>query len=158
MPSRGANTVRGVTEDRPTSVHPPGDHALLFDADCGVCRWILAKLLAWDRARRLRPVALQDPEADRLLGEMDEERRMASWHFVDPSGRVSSAGDAFEPLLALLPAGRPAAAVARRVPAAARRFYDALAARRGQLGRLVTDGARRRADDRIAARSARPSR
>jgi predicted DCC family thiol-disulfide oxidoreductase YuxK len=59
--------------------------AILYDADCGFCRWSLGKLLAWDRPRRLRPVALQDPEADALLGGMEEERRMASWHLVTRS-------------------------------------------------------------------------
>ena len=32
---------------------------LLYDADCGFCRWAIDKLLAWDRAGRLRPAALQ---------------------------------------------------------------------------------------------------
>ncbi len=146
--------MRAVTQGHPTSVQPTGDHALLFDADCGVCRWILAKLLAWDRPQRLRPVALQDPEADSLLAEMDEQRRMASWHLVGRDRRVHSGGDALAPLLSLLPGGRPGAAIARRAPGVVRRSYDALASRRSQLGRLVSDGARRRASRRIAERSA----
>ena len=40
---------------------------VLYDADCGFCRWCLAQLLRLDRHGRLRPVALQDPEADLLL-------------------------------------------------------------------------------------------
>ncbi|MDP9187873.1 MAG: DUF393 domain-containing protein, partial [Actinomycetota bacterium] len=62
--------------------------AVLYDRDCGFCRWSLSKLLAWDRSGRLRPVALQDPEADRLLAGMPEEERMDSWHWVTGDGDV----------------------------------------------------------------------
>src|SRR5262249_60221531 len=31
---------------------------LIYDPDCGFCRWCLGKVLAWDRHRTLRPVAL----------------------------------------------------------------------------------------------------
>jgi predicted DCC family thiol-disulfide oxidoreductase YuxK len=126
--------------------------AVLYDADCGFCRWSLAKLLAWDRRGRLRPVALQDPEADELLGGMPEEERMASWHLVGADGGVRSAGAAFEPLLRLLPAGTPLAALARRAPGLTERGYRFVADRRGAIGRRLTDGMRRRADRRIAAR------
>ena len=37
---------------------------ILFDNDCGFCRWSLSKLLAWDRHGWLRPVALQSEQAD----------------------------------------------------------------------------------------------
>jgi len=69
-------------------------HAVLYDRDCRFCRWALAKLLRWDRRRQLRPVALQDAGAGRLLGEMPDEQRMASWHLVDPDGRIRSGGPA----------------------------------------------------------------
>ena len=41
--------------------------AVLYDADCGFCKWLLSALLRWDRAARLHPIALQRPEADELL-------------------------------------------------------------------------------------------
>ena len=44
-----------------------GRAVLLYDEDCGFCRWSLAKILAWDREGRIRPVPLQSEEADRLL-------------------------------------------------------------------------------------------
>ncbi len=59
---------------------------ILFDNDCGFCRWSLSKILAWDRHRRLRPVALQSPEADDLLEGMDPEPKLASWHIVTLGG------------------------------------------------------------------------
>ena len=68
---------------------------LLYDRDCGFCRWCLGKLLAWDRPGSLRPVALQSEEAERLLTGMPEEERLASWHLVDDDGTVRSAGAAF---------------------------------------------------------------
>ena len=127
--------------------------AVLYDRDCGFCRWSLAKLLAWDRHGRLRPLALQDPEAERLLAGMDERRRMTSWHLVTPEGKVRSAGAGLASLLRALPGGAPLAALAERAPRLAERAYRFVASRRGTLGRLVTDGAKRRADRRIAARN-----
>jgi predicted DCC family thiol-disulfide oxidoreductase YuxK len=126
---------------------------LLYDADCGFCRWSLAKLLAWDRAGRLRAVALQDPEADRLLGAMSEEKRMDSWHLVTPAGEVHSAGAAFPALFELLPGGRPLATLARRFPEATQRTYEAVSRNRGRLARLITQGAAQRARRRIGERS-----
>ena len=131
----------------------PADRAvILYDADCGFCRWTLGKVLAWDRGGRLRPVALQDGEATELLREVPEERRMESWHLVGPNGRVESAGDALATLFRLLPGGRPLAALAARAPAASRIAYRWLADRRTAFGRFVTKGARGRADRRIRGR------
>ena len=76
---------------------------LLYDADCGFCRWAIDKLLAWDRAGRLRPAALQGPEPT-VSCRMSEEKRMGSWHLV-VDGDVYSGGAAAAPLL-----GSPAAA------------------------------------------------
>ena len=126
---------------------------VLYDRDCGFCRWSLAKLLAWDRRRRLRPVALQDPEAGRLLGDMHEEDRMASWHLITPDGAVRSGGEAFPTLLETLPGGRPLAALAGRAQGLVDRGYGFVAGHRTAFGRPVTDGAKRRADRRIAARA-----
>jgi predicted DCC family thiol-disulfide oxidoreductase YuxK len=106
----------------------------LYDADCGLCRWTLGIVLAWDRRGRLRPVALQDPEANALLGGMDEERKMASWHLVDEAGRVHSAGAGFPALFRLLPGGAPLARLAARFPNAADRLYVAVASRRDSIG------------------------
>jgi predicted DCC family thiol-disulfide oxidoreductase YuxK len=98
-------------------------------------------------------VALQDAEAGRLLAGLDEAERMASWHLVDPAGRVHSGGAAFAPLGRLLPGGRVLAAPAARFPRAAERAYRLVADQRTALGRLVTRGAAGRARRRIEARS-----
>lgn len=110
---------------------------ILYDRECGFCRWSLDRVLVWDKRGRLRPVALQDAEADSLLDGMDAERKMASWHLVTPKGRVHSAGAAVPPLLRLLPGGRPVAAVAEVFSPVTGRGYRWAAEHRELLGRLV---------------------
>jgi predicted DCC family thiol-disulfide oxidoreductase YuxK len=125
---------------------------LLYDRDCGFCRWCLGKVLAWDRRRSLRPVAIQSEQAARLLAGMPEEERLASWHLVDLDGTVRSAGAAFPGLLRLLPGGGPLATLTARAPSATDRAYRWVAGNRSRWGKLVTEGAKRRADQRIGER------
>ena len=129
------------------------DHALLYDRDCGLCTWVVDVLLRWDRSRRLRPVALQDPEAARLLPGLTPAERMASFHLVGPDGAVASAGEALPPLMGLLPAGAPLKRLFGASPALTERGYRWVADHRSALGKLISGGARARADRRIAARS-----
>src|SRR5207253_393836 len=93
------------------------------DPACGFCRWSLGRLLALDRERRLRPVALGTPEADDLLSDLHPEERAASWHLVAPDGRRASGGAAAAPLLRLLPGGRAPAAILARAPGTTDRAY-----------------------------------
>lgn len=118
---------------------------VLYDEDCGFCRWATGKLLAWDRRGHLRAVALQDAEAERLLPGIDPGRRMASWHLVTTDGRMRSAGRAVAPLLRLLPAGAPLAVLAETFPRATDRVYDWTSRHRGPLGAFL--GAQRCAID-----------
>jgi predicted DCC family thiol-disulfide oxidoreductase YuxK len=110
---------------------------VLFDRDCGFCRWSAGRIAAWDRRRRLRFVALQDLEADRLLGGMSGERKMVSWHLVTPDGRIHSAGAAVAPLARLLPGGAPVAATASLLPGTTERLYTFVSRRRDRLERLL---------------------
>jgi predicted DCC family thiol-disulfide oxidoreductase YuxK len=114
-----------------------GQAVLLYDADCGFCRWSTAKILGWDRQGRIRAVPLQDPEADRLLPDMDRKRKMASWHLVTPDGKVRSAGAAAPELFRLLPGGRPLAVVASTLPGTTERAYRWVADHRDGLGRRL---------------------
>jgi predicted DCC family thiol-disulfide oxidoreductase YuxK len=118
-------------------MHRDEGAVILYDADCGFCRWSLDKLLAWDRAGRLRPVALQDPEADRLLGDMDEETKMRSWHLVTAGGVVYSAGAAVPPLMELLPGGLPIAFLASTFPGLTERAYRWVSEHRDRLGQRL---------------------
>jgi predicted DCC family thiol-disulfide oxidoreductase YuxK len=125
--------------------------SILYDADCGFCRWSLAQLLRLDRHRRLRPVSLQDPEAAVLLPGMSDAERMASWHFVGDDGRVYSGGAAFAPLLRLIGPGGPLARLLAAFPGPADVVYRAVAGRRASLGRLIPAASAARARQRIAA-------
>lgn len=116
-------------------------YTLLYDADCGFCRWSVDKILRWDRHGALRTVTLQSPEADDLLGPMDRERKMASWHLVNGDGEVRSAGAAAVPLLRVLPGGRPLAIVAQAFPKTTDRAYRWVARNRHRLGRLIGEKA-----------------
>ena len=110
---------------------------VLYDEDCGFCKWSLDKILAWDRAHRLRPVPIQSDEGQRLLAPVPEAERLASWHLVEPTGEVRSAGSAAAPLFDVLPAGRPLAAAARAFPGATERAYRAVADNRNRLARVL---------------------
>jgi predicted DCC family thiol-disulfide oxidoreductase YuxK len=113
---------------------------LLYDADCGFCRWSTSKILAWDRHQRLRAAPLQGTEAEALLPGMDPERRMASWHLV-MDGRVYSGGEAVPTLTRLLPAGAPIAALAEVSPSLTDKAYRFVAAHRERLGRALGEQA-----------------
>jgi predicted DCC family thiol-disulfide oxidoreductase YuxK len=109
---------------------------VLYDADCGFCRWAVDRLLVWDRAGKLRPAPLQGPEADRLLPGMSEEARMASWHLV-LDGHIYSGGAVVAPLLRLLPGGRLFAPLVAAFPGLSDRGYRLVARNRDRFGRLA---------------------
>jgi predicted DCC family thiol-disulfide oxidoreductase YuxK len=110
---------------------------ILYDDDCGFCRWSVAKILAWDRHDRLRPMTVQSQDAGLLLGDMDAATRLASWHLVAADGTVHSAGGAVAPLARLLPAGKPIAVLAETFPTPTAAAYRWLTRHRGRLGRIV---------------------
>jgi hypothetical protein len=94
---------------------PPGERrwAVLYDAGCGFCTWLLSFVLRWDRAARLHPIALGRPEADDLLQALTPAERMASWHLISPTGERRSGGAAVAALLRVLPGGRLPAGLVR---------------------------------------------
>ena len=118
---------------------------LLYDADCGLCKFVVARVLELDRRHRYLPLALQDPRAAELLPGMSEQQRLESFHLVTADGSVHSAGDG---LAALVPP-------LRRFPRAASRLYWLVAGNRDRLGKLIPGFARRQADRRIASRTHR---
>jgi predicted DCC family thiol-disulfide oxidoreductase YuxK len=110
---------------------------VLYDQDCGFCRWSLDKILLWDRRGALRPVAIQSAEGARLLAALPPERRLDSWHLVLPSGDVRSAGAAAEPLARLLPGGTLLAFIFARFPRVTQRAYAWVADHRDGISRLL---------------------
>ena len=118
-----------MTDDRTATV--------LYDDDCGFCRWSAERLRRWDRRGRLRFATIQGPTGDRLLGDLDETTRFGSWHVVTPDGRRRSSGAALAPTLEHLPGGRPLAALARVAPSLTDAAYRAVARRRTTIGRAL---------------------
>ena len=116
---------------------PEAQVVVLYDEDCGFCRWSLDKVLAWDRRRRLRPLPIQSEEGERFLAGVPHDLRLESWHLVEPSGEVRSGGDAAAALASLLPAGRPLAFLFRAFPGVTDRAYRLVAANRDRIARLL---------------------
>jgi predicted DCC family thiol-disulfide oxidoreductase YuxK len=114
-----------------------GTWIVLYDGVCGFCKWILGVLLRLDPDRRLRPLALQRPEAGALLSELDPDRWMTSFHLVSPEGELLSAGEALPALLRLVRGGRLPAAVLTRFPVLTAASYRWIAEHRTQLSRPV---------------------
>ena len=110
---------------------------ILYDEDCGFCKWSLDKLLAWDRREALQPAAIQSREGAELLAGMPEAKWLESFHLALPSGEVLSAGAAAAPLARMLPGGRPLALLFRTFPGVTERAYRYVAAHRDRLARLV---------------------
>jgi predicted DCC family thiol-disulfide oxidoreductase YuxK len=110
---------------------------LLYDDDCGFCRWSAAKILRWDRRGSMRALPIQGPEAEALLADMDPARRRASWHLATTDGTVRSGAAAAAPLARMLPGGRPIGYAAELFPGLTRRAYGLVARHRGTLGRLI---------------------
>jgi hypothetical protein len=98
-----------------------------------------------DFRHRLRPLALQSARAAELLPGLGTEERLRSFHVVDSSGHVHSAGAGLTQLIPLL----------RRSPRVASRLYWLVAENRDRLGKLIPGFARRQADRRIASRTDR---
>lgn len=114
----------------------------------------MAAILSADRHRRLRPLALDTPEADRLLHDLTPPQREASWHLVSPVGHRESAGAAGAPLLRLLPGGGLPAAALARAPATTERAYEWVAGHRSTLSRALPSCAKRWATRQIGRRTA----
>jgi predicted DCC family thiol-disulfide oxidoreductase YuxK len=141
-----------VPGGRPAQRSLPERALVLYDADCGVCVWLLSVLLRLDRARRLRSLALQRPEADDLLADLTPAERIASWHVISPAGTRQSGGAALAPLLELLPGGHAPAAALSRVPGLTDCGYRWTAEHRAQLAKLVPARVKRRARERVLER------
>jgi predicted DCC family thiol-disulfide oxidoreductase YuxK len=146
-------TAIGIGRSYLQGMNAPLRYTVIYDSDCGFCRWCLSLLLRADREHRLRPLALGTPEADRLLAGMPREEQFASWHLVDPDGRLTSAGAGLPDVLRALPAGQLPAGVLAQIPTLTERGYRWVADHRTTLGPLLPARVKARATERIAARA-----
>lgn len=108
---------------------------VLYDDDCGFCRWSAAMLGRWDRRRRLAFAPIQ--ASDDLLSPVPVGERLTAMHVVELDGRVWTGGAALTRLALLLPGAGPLAAVGRAAPGLAEGAYRLVADRRAALGRLL---------------------
>ena len=110
---------------------------VLYDEDCGFCRWSADKLIAWDARRRLTLGAIQSARGAELLHAVPEAQRLDSMHAVTPDGRVWSGGQAVRVILAELPVGSILVSIAAAFPGATDTAYRLVARHRERLGRML---------------------
>ena len=112
--------------------------AVLYDADCGFCTWVVDRLAARVAPGTLEIVPLQAARADRLLdGRVDEAAKWASWHLVEPDGSLYSGGDAIPRALRHVKGGRTIGRLSARFPRSTAAAYRVVARNRDRLGRVV---------------------
>jgi predicted DCC family thiol-disulfide oxidoreductase YuxK len=112
---------------------------LFYDSECPACRAYTRLVLAADTERHIRTAPLESPEADRLLGGLDERSRKRSYHLV-VDGRVHSAGKGIGALLEQPRLLRPVGRFVRGSPAAGRAaaaVYGFLSRHRAAIGRWL---------------------
>jgi len=132
---------------------PDPEHlAVLYDSDCGFCRWSVAWLLRFDDSHALVPVAIQSDRGQRLLVSVPEHLRLESAHAVDAEGTVFSGGDAAPVIATKLRGGQAAAPLLTLSPALTRAAYRAVATNRQSVGKLVPASSRARADQLLESR------
>jgi predicted DCC family thiol-disulfide oxidoreductase YuxK len=113
-----------------------GPSLVFYDRDCGFCKWSVAKILALDRSKRLRALPIQSEEGERLLEAVDPEVRLDSWHLVS-DGKLFSGGAVAEPLVRLLPFGRPLAVIFGAFPGFTESAYRYVAGHRDRWARML---------------------
>jgi predicted DCC family thiol-disulfide oxidoreductase YuxK len=107
---------------------------VLYDEDCGFCRWSADRLRVWDRPGRLAFAPIEGVVGARTLARVDPPARTASWHLITEDGRVWSAGAAIPQVLRRLPAGAVVAPLFETFPGTTERAYGWFARHRIRLG------------------------
>ena len=127
---------------------------VLYDADCGFCRWAIAWAVRRDHHHVLVTVPIQSPLGSELLVDIVPSDRLRSAHVIRDDGCRHSGGAAAADVLSVLPRTRVLGQLARSLPRTTALLYGVVAARRKSFGRLVGKEARRRADDLLGVQSA----
>jgi predicted DCC family thiol-disulfide oxidoreductase YuxK len=127
---------------------------VLYDADCGFCRWTMAWATRRDHRHLLVPVPIQSPLGSELLADVVPSERLRSAHVLRDDGGRRSGGAAVGDVLSVLPPTRVLGRLAHSLPRTTALLYDVVAARRRSFGRLVGNQAGRRADELLGAASA----
>jgi predicted DCC family thiol-disulfide oxidoreductase YuxK len=128
---------------------------VLYDDDCGFCRWSMAWALRHDDGKRLIAVPIQSPLGAELLAELDEHERLRSAHVIDKRGARRSGGAAAADVLSALAPTRALGRLANLAPAPTSLLYGFVASHRHGVGRFVGERGRRNADELLDAASVR---
>ncbi|MGH7539120.1 MAG: thiol-disulfide oxidoreductase DCC family protein [Gemmatimonadales bacterium] len=84
----------------------PAERAtLIYDGECGMCRFAVARVRVWDREHRIALVPFQDQQAVARFG-IGLPALAAAMHLVLPDGRVYAGADAVPEILKILPGKR----------------------------------------------------
>jgi predicted DCC family thiol-disulfide oxidoreductase YuxK len=126
---------------------------VLYDADCGFCRWAMAWAVGRDHHHVLVAVPIQSRLGAELLADVVSSERLRSARIVREDGCRRSGGAAAAEVLGALPATRALGRLASSMPRSTALLYSLVAARRKSFGRLVGREARRRADELLGVRS-----
>jgi predicted DCC family thiol-disulfide oxidoreductase YuxK len=110
---------------------------VLYDEDCGVCRWTADRLRRWDRRDRLTFRSIRSAETAGDLDAIEPAARYASWHVIEPDGRIWSAGAAIPRVMRRLPGGVPVATLAATFPTVTEWMYGFVVLHRTRLGRML---------------------
>lgn len=119
-------------------------NTLIYDRDCELCRWSQGMLSKWDRRRRIRYLAFQDPEFIGWFPDFDRDDPAGLWPrgeppramlFIDGEGQIRVGMEAFRRMLPHLAGGRLLAVLFHipGVPWLASRFYDWIARNRYRI-------------------------
>jgi predicted DCC family thiol-disulfide oxidoreductase YuxK len=127
---------------------------VLYDADCGFCRWAMAWAVRRDHHHVLVTVPIQSPLGSELLVDVVPSDRLRSVHVVHDDGCRCSGGAAAADVLSVLPPTLLLSRLAHSLPRTTALLYGVVAARRQSFGRFVGKEARRRADCLLRATSA----
>jgi predicted DCC family thiol-disulfide oxidoreductase YuxK len=119
---------------------------VLYDADCGFCRWAMAWAIGHDPRSALVAVPIQSQLGSQLLADLSLSERLDAAHVVRDDGSRDSGGVAAAEVLGVLPQTRAHGRLARRLPVPTAALYGMVAAHRHGFGRFVGGQARRRAD------------
>jgi len=111
---------------------------ILYDEDCGFCTFLAQRLA---KREGITDAAIGSALGDAALAPMSREERYTSFHVVDGTGHVSTAGEAVAVLLTALPGGRVTSRLAQRFPRLTDALYRRAAKHRDLLGRVFRVGA-----------------
>jgi predicted DCC family thiol-disulfide oxidoreductase YuxK len=122
-------------------VADPAPVWVLYDEDCGFCRWSADRIKRWDRRGGLAFASIQSRDGQDLLRACPLKDRLDTMHAVTRDGRVWSGGEAVRVISGVLPGALPVRAFATAFPDATERLYRLVARHRQTFGRWLGQAA-----------------